>query len=216
MTTSKWFAAMLSLLLSACHNPGAFSMSSEAEAPAISIKERPHPQKAYQITMVIENAPGPFGMIEGSAQYDVTNHNECGEINRNAGTISRINTHSPIRWQKRSDTEYVATVYADLMVDDDYYGRGVCHWAFTQARAQLKATGAHEETDFVPAISNEEIAAGQAVTWYFWKGGYPVDTPLPSNGKGFPDFGYKSTEKFKPELRNQLFSISLTSKEAQP
>lgn len=202
--------------LSACHAPGTASMNSETTQKTIVIKENPNPRQSYRIVMTIENAPGPFGIIEGSAQYDVTNHNECGEINRSAGTISRINTHPPIAWEKRSDTEYVATVHADLMMDDDYYGRGLCRWAFTEVRGRLKATGAESETRFVPAISYEQVAAGQTVTWHFWKGSYPADNPLPSNGKGFPDFGYQSPEKFKPELRNELFTITITPTEFQP
>ncbi len=35
----------------------------------------------------------------------------------------------------------------DRMLDEDYYGRGVCHWEFTGAGAMLKATGAEEDPD---------------------------------------------------------------------
>lgn len=211
MTTSLWYAATLTLALSACHNSGGFSVSNEDETPAISIKERPHPRKSHQITMTIANAPGPFGMIEGSAQYDVTNLQECGEINSNTGMAYHINTSPPIQWQRLSETEYVGTIHSDLILDEDYYGRGMCHWTLTQARARLKATGAEIETRFVPAISAEEIAAGQPVTWYFPKQRYPV-----SGIANFIEFGEKDPSRYKSEIRDQLFTITLRLKEVQP
>jgi hypothetical protein len=212
MTTSKWHVAALTLLLSACHNPGAAFMSDEDKASAADLKEHQQPKQAYQLTMVIENAPGPFGLVEGSAQYDVTNHKRCGQRNPVSGTRSRISTHPPIAWKPISNSQYVATVYPDLMVDEDYYNNGVCHWQFIEARAQLKATGAEAETDFVPHISAADILAEKTVKLYFWGGGrYPR-----SEMDNFADFGRQDPTEFKPEIRNALFTITLTAKEVQP
>ena len=177
----------------------------------VELKVRPRPQQAYRIVMTIENAPGPFGMVEGSAQYDVVNYHECGKINRVAGVASRITTNLPIHWEKTSDTEYVATVYADLMVDEDYYGRGVCRWAFTQARARLKATGADAETRFVPGIDSDAITEGNAVAWYFPDIRYPV-----SGIPDFVEFGDQNPSNFKPEIQDHLFKIVLEAHEMQP
>lgn len=65
MTAPSWFITTLMVLLSACHNPEAVFIENEDEAPAVEVKERPQPKQAYQLTMTIGNAPGPFGMIEG-------------------------------------------------------------------------------------------------------------------------------------------------------
>jgi hypothetical protein len=54
-----------------------------------------------------------------------------------------------------SDVEYTGTVYADGILDEDYYGRGICRWQLTQARVQLKATGVPRETLFSASISAE-------------------------------------------------------------
>lgn len=207
MTKSPWCIAALALLLSACHNPGAMFMSK----PKIEIKERQNPRQAYQIVMTIENAPGPFGLIEGSAQYDVVNHDECGYIDPVSETISRIDTHPPIEWKPMGDNQYSATVYADLIVDEDYYGRGVCHWKLSMASALLKATGAEAETRFLPAISAEEIVAGTPNRLYFWAEGYPR-----SQSEDFGDYGYQSPSKFKPEIREQLFTITIARKDVLP
>lgn len=191
-------------------------MENEDEGPTIEIKEHPQPGRAYQLTMVIENAPGPFGMIEGSAQYNVVNHLECGQRNPASGTRSRIGTNPELHWKLVAANTYIATVHPDLIMDEDYYGNGVCRWQFTEARARLKATGAMEETRFVPGFPAADILAEQTVRLYFWSGGYPTDTPPPSDGKGFADFGYKDANKFRPELRGELFTITLSAKEVQP
>jgi hypothetical protein len=207
MTTSTWHVATLALLLSACQNPGTPQMIK----PLIDIKERPDPQRAYRIVMTIGNAPGPFAMIEGSAQYDVVNHNECGYIDPGTETISRINTHPPIEWKPIGEGQYEATVYADLMLDEDYYGRGVCRWELTEVRARLKATGAETETRFVPGISAEEITAGTPLTLHFASMRYPR-----SGMDDFVDFGETDPNKYKSEIRDQLFAITMQPKEAQP
>lgn len=187
-------------------------MNTDTPERSIELKERPDPKRAYRIVMTIENAPGPLVPDPGSTQHDITNLQECGRINHNTGMAYHINAHPQFEWKKISDSEYEGTVYADQMVDEDYFGRGVCHWKFTFANASLSATGDESETRFQPTIEAEEIAAGQAVTWYFWKGGYPVDTPLPSNGKGFADFGQKDLDKVPAEKRNEFFSVTLTPK----
>ena len=206
MTTSTWHVATLALLLSACQNPG----NAQMIKPLIDIKERPDPQRAYRIVMTIDNAPGPFAMIEGSAQYDVINHNECGYIDPGTETISRINTHPPIEWKPIGEGQYEATVYADLMLDEDYYGRGVCKWNLTAANVLLRATGARTETRFLPGISAEEIMAGTPLTLYFARMRYPR-----SGMDDFADFGEAEPNKYKPEIRDQLFTITMEPKDAK-
>jgi hypothetical protein len=211
MTTSTWLTVALTLLLSACNNPGDFFMSDEEDAPTVVVKEHPQPKRAYQLTMVIENAPGPFGMIEGSAQYDVINHKTCGERNPVSGTRSRISTHPPIAWKPIGNGQYVAMVYSDLIVDEDYYGNGICRWTLTAASALLRATGAETETRFLPGISATDILAERAVKLYFWGGGYPR-----SGMDNYPDFGKPSPDNFGQNIRHELFTVTLTAKEAQP
>ena len=207
MSTSTWHVTTLALLLSACQNPGTPHMTK----PIIDIKERPDPQQAYRIVMTIENAPGPFAMIEGSAQYDVVNHNECGYIDPGTETISRINTHPPIKWKPIGEGQYEATVYADLMLDEDYYGRGLCRWKLTAASALMRATGAETETRFLPGISAEEIIGGTPLILHFANMRYPR-----SGMDDFADFGEAEPGKYKPEIRHHLFPITMQPEAVQP
>jgi hypothetical protein len=204
-------ACMFVGALAACHFPGLNSMNAESK---VEIKERPNPQQAYRIVMTIENAPGPFALVEGSARYDAINEQECGKLSTTPGAegiASHVQTQPLVKMEKLSETSYATTVYADLMIDEDYFGRGVCQWAFSYMAALLRATGDERETRFLPSISAEEIAAGQAVVWYFWKGRYPR-----SQSDDFPSSGYTDPNEFKPDIRDELFTITLTPSRTTP
>lgn len=170
----------------------------------------PSPKRAYEIVMTIENAPGPFADVSGGAQYDVTNENECGHIN-SAGVAERITSQERIALTKVSDTEYRGVVYLDQMLDEDYYGRGVCHWELTAASATLRATGGDGETLFQPAIMVDQLLGGEEVQLYFWKGAYPRDAMANYRDPGFP-----TPDRYKPEIRDQLFKVTLKAQGSQP
>lgn len=170
----------------------------------------PSPKRAYEIVMTIENAPGPFADVSGGAQYDVTNENECGHINA-AGVPERITSQERVALTKVSDTEYRGIVYLDRMLDEDYYGRGVCHWELTAASATLRATGADGETLFQPAIMVDQLLSGEEVQLYFWKGAYPRDAMANYRDSGFP-----TPDRYKPEIRDELFKVTLKAQGPQP
>jgi hypothetical protein len=170
----------------------------------------PSPKRAYEIVMTIENAPGPFADVSGGAQYDVTNENECGHIN-SAGVAERITSQERVALTKVSDTEYRGVVYLDQMLDEDYYGRGVCHWELMGASATLRATGGDGETLFQPAITVDQLLGGEEVQLYFWKGHYPR-----TEMDDYRYTGYPTPDKFRPEIRNELFKITLKAQGLQP
>lgn len=171
----------------------------------------PQPRRPYEITLVIENAPGPFAVVEGSAQYDVVNEDQCGNVNAASGTAERITSHEPVALTKVGDGEYRGTVFLDRMLDADYYGRGACRWELSTASIVLRATGAETETRFQPVMEARQLLAGEPVELYFWKGGYPR-----SEMDNYPDSGMDSPEKFRPDIRNELFKMTLKAQGPQP
>ncbi|TDK22677.1 hypothetical protein E2F46_12990 [Luteimonas aestuarii] len=178
-------------------------------------RENPSPRQAYRLTMTIKDAPGPLKIIASAAQYDVVNR-ECLPPPKDnpGGRSSPVPTRDiPFELAQVSDGVYVGTVYADAMIDEDYHGRGVCRWELIQARAHLKATGADGETRFIAGLSQSEgeFQSGQPKTTYFWKGGYPA-----SKIEDFPDFGEPEVDRFKFDIRNELFTIALASEEVAP
>ncbi|TXI46373.1 MAG: hypothetical protein E6Q50_15080 [Lysobacter sp.] len=172
--------------------------------PDIQIKERPNPQKAHRIEMVIENAPGPFAVIEGAANYSVKNHFECGHIDPVPGIASRITTHPAIEWKPIGEGRYEAIVYEDLIMDEDYYGRGLCRWELVSASAMLKATGAEGETKFLPAISAQRINASSSLRLNFWAGFYPR-----AKSDDYPDYGEEDISTVSGEQKVEFFAIRM-------
>ena len=178
----------------------------------------PAPVKAYQVTLRINGAPGTFAHVRGTAQYDVVNEDECGHIESAAGTASRITSQEPLVLTRISDTEYQGTLYLDRMQDQDYYGRGICRWEFTGAGALLKATGAHEETRFLTFVDASDLVAGKTYTRHYPQHDYPRAGPVEGRPElpwrdDYPSRGREGLNEFVPELRDTLFSISVTAVE---
>ena len=171
----------------------------------------PQPRRGYEIVLTIEEAPGPFAVVRGSAQYDVANRNECGQVNASTGTVLRISDFAPVALQRVSETEYRGTVYFDALLEGDYYGRGTCHWELVHVSAMLQATGADGETTFESSLSAAEVASAATGVRYFWKQGYPR-----SEMDAFPDSGFDNPEKYRPELRNDLFKITMKAQGPLP
>lgn len=175
-------------------------------------RENPFPQQAYRLTMTIEDAPGPLKVVVSAAQYDVVN-TECLPPPKDnpGGRSSPVPTSDiPFELSQVSEGTYTGIFYADAMHDEDYHGRGVCRWELIQARAHLKATGAEGETRFIASVSRGkgEFDSGQRKTIYYWKGQYPR-----AGVEDYPDFGNVEPEKFKAEIRDELFAITLAVQE---
>ncbi len=172
-------------------------------------QRNPAPGRRYDITLAITDAPGPFGSVEGFAQYEAPN---CVfTLDSIAGVHSIPRHRMPVTYRKLDDSTYVGTIYLDAMLDEDYFANGICHWQFTSTTAVLKATGAHAETGFAPSFELEEALAQKSMTKYFWKERYPRESI-----EDYSEFGRPSAENFKSEIRDNLFTITLTPKEVRP
>jgi len=191
---------------------GPVSTPAQKEKSKMEYRQNPNPTKAHQLIMRIDNAPGEFGWMHGFMQYDVTNRECLPPPDENHGHLSPIPTRSvEFDLTQESPGEYSGIVYTDGMIDEDYHGRGVCRWKLMNVQVQLKATGTEGETLFMADIFGEELLAGKTKTLYFWKGGYPH-----SSVRDFPDSGETDQDKFKLELRDDLFTITLGAKEIAP
>lgn len=203
-------SGLLFLSVAACSD----SMS---DKPMPEYKENPTPKQAYRLTMRIDNAPGEFGWIQGFLQYDVVNR-ECLPPPKDnpGGHQSPLPTRSiPFGLDRTAEGGYTATVYTDGMIDEDYYGRGVCRWELKNVQVQLKATGQRTETLFMADIYGDELLAGQSKTLHYSRMGYPrhpettLDEPLSS--------GQTDRSKMASYLTDDdLFAITLVSEEMVP
>lgn len=163
------------------------------------------PKHGYVITMTLKEAPGPFASIEAVAQYTVENSAECGKKIPIAGVFPRITTNEPFEMTRVSDSEYRGTLYTDLVLDEDYFGRGVCRWMFVEARVRLRATNDERDTRFVPSLLAESILHGGEDTKYFWKENYPR---VPAYD-AYPEVGEASLDKIPLDRHGEFFTITL-------
>lgn len=169
-----------------------------------------HPQQAYELLLTLDNPPGPFAMVEAVAQYDVVNEEQCGHINPLTGTAERITHQQAIALEAVGNNRYRGTLYRDLMLDEDYYGRGVCQWQFSGAAALFKATGAEGETRFTAFIDTQAIDQGQPAARH-----YPAtDYPRVAEMADYAQPGKADPDSYVPALRNQLFSATLQANKA--
>ncbi|WOB25376.1 MULTISPECIES: hypothetical protein [Xanthomonas] len=184
---------------------------SDAEGDPV-YRKNPHPKQAYRITMTIDDAPGSFEQVLGKAFYDMTNRDQCAPFDESLGMSTKPKEHAlPIFFQKINSTAYAAIVYADGMVDADYYGKGVCHWEFGGLGVSLKATGSKVETAFSPSLEKEYFYKDKSKKIFFWSGGYPR-----SKQEGYVDFGEGVAEKYAEPNRSDLFLITLNAERVAP
>ncbi|WDK32842.1 hypothetical protein [Xanthomonas campestris] len=175
-------------------------------------RKNPHPTQAYRITMTIDNAPGPFGSVSGTAFYDMTNRDECAPFDPALRMSTKPKEDGiPMDFKRIDDRTYVAIVYSDGMLDADYYGKGICHWDFGGIGVSLKATGKQEETDFMPSLDRDDFFGSKPRDAFFWSGGYPRE-----GVDDYPDTGHPSADVFKEELRDELFKVTLHSVKESP
>jgi hypothetical protein len=67
-------------------------------------KLNPAPKQAYELVLTLKDAPGPFAVVEGVAQYDVSNYADCGRIVPATGTASRITSQEPVNCTRSART----------------------------------------------------------------------------------------------------------------
>ncbi|MCF7221655.1 hypothetical protein [Marilutibacter chinensis] len=180
-------------------------------------RENPDPQHKRRLRVRIENAPGAFGWVHGTMQFNVDN-TEClppPKDNPGGHTSPVPMQMIPFELVRESDGEYVATVFTDGMIDEDYHGRGVCHWKLLNVQVQLKATGADSETLFMADMFGRELAAGEEKTIYYTKQSYPRH-PETKLEKPFSS-GQTDRSKMASYLTDDdTFTITLTTQEATP
>lgn len=204
--------ALLALIPLAACSPYADAERDVAAGGRGLAKLNPAPKQGYELVLTLKDAPGPFAVVEGVAQYDARNYAACGRIVPATGTAGRITSQEPIALRQVGENEYRGTFYLDRMQDEDYYGRGVCHWALTGVGAMLRATTGEADTRFLTFIDKERMDAGSPLTLYYPRVAYPR-AELAAN---YPASGKENPSEYKEELRDALFSTTTTVQKLAP
>lgn len=189
--------------------------TTNAPKPALR-KLNSAPTQAYEIRLTLANATdlssaadgkSPFTVVEGTVQFDASNGARCGKSNALSGHVPTLSSHEPFRLSRVSATEYVGTVYADMLLDEDYYGRGVCNWALTEARVAVRARADRPNTRFVAALPAQQVFAAGTLARYFWKGYYPS-----FEQRQHTDYGSTQLDTVPADKRSEFFTVTLTAR----
>ncbi|HEL3833815.1 TPA: hypothetical protein UMX25_002872 [Stenotrophomonas maltophilia] len=175
-------------------------------------KLNPSPQQGYELVLTLKDAPGPFAVVEGVAQYDVSNHRDCGRVLWATGTASRITSQELVELHKVDENEYRGTFYLDRMQDEDYYGRGVCHWTLTGVGAMLRATTGEADTRFLTFVDKERMESDSPLTLYYPNLIYPRAATVANFGAS----GEEDPSGYSEDLRDALFSTTTTVQKLAP
>ena len=172
------------------------------------IKLNAHPKMRYEITLTIEDAPGPFDAVEGSAGYQVSN-DRCVPLQPVSGARHTPRKHVPIALTRVSDKVYKGELYVDLLQDEDYFGLGLCRWSMPFANFGLQIGN----LVFGHSIALEDILASKSVTRYFNNQSYfSEDAKSKNDNHPRVSSGNANRSDFGNESKN-TFSTTLTAKE---
>ena len=125
-------------LLVACGDP-------PAGPPAV--RTNPTPTQAYEIVLTIPDPPAQIRNVTGEVQFDIEGVKE--DCMPYADSIAGIKPKSsfamPLDFERRKEGTYTGTVYQDSLMDEDYYGLGVCRWKLTGVIAAVHLGKAKQE-----------------------------------------------------------------------
>lgn len=130
------------------------------EEPKIRLNSSP--KEAYELRVQIADAPGDFDWVRATADYGVTNPN-CGYIQPISGALiePRKRVIAPLR--RNRDGTFSATFFIDQVLDDDYFGKGICHWQFIA----ISVSAAHSGDMIQASIDQNELDSNtQSITYF--------------------------------------------------
>ncbi len=176
------------------------------QPPKPVIQRNPHPT-AYEITVAIKDAPGPFEVVKAAMQYEVLDPNCRPDLGGMAGTRASLLEWVPVELAKQADGTSHGTIYDGLLKDEDYYGLGVCHWSLVTVQFKLFKTSGENEASFSYHLWHEDLQHGHEVPAYFPRTAYSI-----SDSEAFAFPGETSPMRFKPEVRDKLFTLTISIK----
>ena len=215
--TALMTAAVFSVLsLNACGGSEKSRIQEQTEA---RFQLNPHPKQAYRLRIKINDAPGPLKLM-GNFGVGYKAENCSYIINRIEGAPANPEKNVETQVRQLGEFEYETVVYADAVLDEDYFGEGICHWRPDGFGVAFKATGHPEETKFNFGDFLDNLIEKKTLTKYFWNGAYPYAKNedgsifIRSDGIGFTDWG-ENLDTFPPERQKDLFSIAITLEEVK-
>ena len=207
-------AAIFSVLsLNACGGSEKSRIQEQTEA---RFQLNPHPKQAYRLRIKINDAPGPLKLM-GNFGVGYKAENCSYVINHLEGVSSNPKKDVENQVRQLGDFEYETVVYTDAILDEDYFGEGICHWKPDGFGVAFKATGHPEETKFNFGDFLDDLMEKKTLTKYYWKWSYPYFTREDGSiSPNFVNFGITSPELYSAEEHKEMFTITVTLEEIKP
>ena len=208
-------ATLLSISsISACSNSeNSMSIQQETEA---KFHLNPQPKQAYRLKIKINDAPGPVTLM-GKMGVGYKAEDCTYIINKIEGAPAHPEKNVQFDIHQINEFEYESIIYADAVLNEDYFGNGVCHWNPEGFGFSLSATGKPEETRFNFSDILEKLLSKKILTQYYWKWTYPFSKK--EDGTLYTDsvhYGIVSPELYDAEKHTEMFSITVSLEEIQP
>ena len=127
--------AAAALILTIALTTGCSAMHGDPKNP----EKNPHPVKRYEVTATVDS-PGPWDSVKGVVFFDVVNA-ECVPQDTFTGGRNVPNTSYDFEMVPIGRNTWRGYFYRDALRDDDYFGKGVCHWDAAQVAPDFKVDG---------------------------------------------------------------------------
>jgi hypothetical protein len=179
---------------------GACSMSTQK----VDAQRNPAPKMRYEVTLTIENAPGPFDSITGFMQYEVSNTECVPETGGPMNPLRLAPSKNPdITFTKVAENVYKATVYGDYFQNEDYFGLGVCRWSLTAVTTRLKIN----HLTMTSSLPSEKLFSQSPSTRYFVRQDYQA------NDEERSTIGWNNPDAYPADRQKDIFVVTLSAKE---
>ena len=169
-------------------------------------KKNPHAVQRYEISATAP-APGPWEKVKGYISYEVVNP-KCTPEDKFLGVHAMPqDVGVDIEMTRVDENTWRGYFYRDHMLDEDYYGLGVCHWDATSVGSGFIV---HGET-FGAGDTLEVLLSKGPQTEYFKVSEF-MDHSLSGDGAWV-------TSANDPEVArhpDQFFPITIAVKEVTP
>lgn len=126
----KWTSLSAILLICGCTN----GQTSNVD-PDIQLNSSP--SQSYVVDIDFKNHPGPFSDVEATAHYRVGDG--CTPPLPFSGAILPPRHAMALVVKRINEDSYQATFHLDALRNEDYFGLGVCRWAFQNVSVRFKS-----------------------------------------------------------------------------
>lgn len=143
--------------------PSLFTAPAPVAAPVVKLN--PHARDGHVLSFHFDDLPQALTQVTATADFQVANV-ECVPVDygKAIGGVRLAPRHSlPLSLNRGDDGRYVAIVHVDALLDEDYYGLGVCRWELTTATVHFHSPSTH----FVGGLKAERLIAGGETVQYY-------------------------------------------------